>query len=655
MRAIPDQLIEQARARILASPARLVHGVTMSTPPAFLTALWKAGVKTFGVRSNARGRQVKQALPDASLVMTLRKASAVAIQKAYDDQGVRAFRVSKYQQLHLLVATLGHADDLTIIVHLPERRDVRQLAGEALSGLTTMLRDARDAADTLGLGYDTQGKYLSIGEHLAQLDSIRQCIVSAAVTVDLIDLSEFALSMRQADESPDLAALVAPIFDAFESLPISYSAELQLQPANAFFEKVLLPGWRAELGEEFAPSGKARTFFISYDTAQEALAREVVAVIEERGHDAIVQFRDFGQSSFVRSMREGIDRSDRFVALQSKRYWMSDHCQAEWDAAYARDPGGKNRFIIPFLVEPAPLPPIASELVYKSLFGLNAEQRSTAIAEWIDYQPKRRSQSQLRRALATQASPDVRVRDNRLDAGPNAQFDSPLVDEDLAELPGNLRAIIDTLLDALPQNTPPIVRSCLSGYRQHLIERGTQPILGTLIPFSEAVEAQTRADVGQWDVGLDTLFGHFFRRHQLLVTHFPLNPERELLLRETPIHEVNASGSRIIEPVTAAGEAIEGLRQSGLTTAEFDETQRAHQEFSRDIASLPMPASISDTVTPKRRYVLGTIGFYERVLATLGGLASIGGLAFVPGVQTAVSAAAAALRKAIETFLAFVV
>ena len=396
-------------------------------------------------------------------------------------------------------------------------------------------------------------------------------------------------------------------------------------------------------------NNKQADFFISYATEQEYIAREVAGILAELGYKSIAQFKDFAQGNFVTKMREGIAQTDRFIALQSKAYWNSDHCQSEWNAAYARDPGAKRRKIVPFLLEPVPLPPIASEIVYKPLFNLTKAQRKKAIVEWIEYEPISWSPGQLRKRLAEQASPDVRLLDQKIDAGPNSQFDKPLVDLDLAELPANLRALLKALIDSLPPNTPRIVGSCLKGYHDHLIERGAQPIVGTIVPFAQAVKAQIAADSGHWDAGLDSLFASFFKRHKLLITHFPLDPERELTVAETPIDDVKASGSAILDPVQAVGEAISELKFADLTTVDFDRVAEAHQEFSRDIASLPMPTqNDGENVTPRRRYVLGTIGFYERLLAALGAGA---GIAALPQGQAAI----AVVRAAIEAFMRFIV
>jgi hypothetical protein len=629
--------------------------VRRSIPEDYLAALPEVGITHFNVTSLAQARRVRRLVPNASISLSLSEAASETIARAYHEFGIRTFRIQGEDQLAAIMSALESPQDLEIIVHLPPSPRRMRSNHRPPHDLAAFLFQARSAADVLGLGIDAGVRPMRPRDYRAMIDDLRNAIVEAAVTVDIIEICGGTPAASEGEAKAEPQATFQAIAERFEALPISYSAELWFQPSEAFFDQRILEGWSERYPSDTKPQRKKQTFFISYSAREEWLAREVVKVIEAKGHSAIVQFRDFAQASFVRSMREGIADSDRFVALQSKAYWSSDHCQAEWDAAYALDPGGKKRFIVPFLVEPVGLPPIASELVYKSLVGLNLSQRKRAIADWIDYVPVRRSRAQLRKALAKQASPEVNLRDRRLDAGPNLTFDRALVDEDLVELPANLRAIIDTLIESLPANAPPIVRNCLKGYRQHLIERGTQPIVGTLVPFAEAVDAQVEADKGLWDRGLEKLLEHFSRRHQLLITHFPLNPERELLLRETPIDEFSASGEKIIDPVAEFGEAIVRLRELGLTTENFDDAEAAHQQFSRDVASLPMSGDLAgDRVSPKRRYVLGTIGFYERVLASLGGLASIGSLARVPVAQTAISAAAMAIRRAIKAFMEFI-
>jgi TIR domain len=128
-------------------------------------------------------------------------------------------------------------------------------------------------------------------------------------------------------------------------------------------------------------------FFISYATIDEMIAREIESVLTELGYTSIVQFKDFPQSNFVRSMREGIPRSERFIALYSRAYWNSDFCKSEWDAAFARDPSAEQRKIVPFLLEPMDLTTqaLVSEIVFEPIYGLSKESRKKAIVRMIQY------------------------------------------------------------------------------------------------------------------------------------------------------------------------------------------------------------------------------------------------------------------------------
>ncbi len=128
----------------------------------------------------------------------------------------------------------------------------------------------------------------------------------------------------------------------------------------------------------------SRDFFISYSSWDEAMAREVSAVLEEAGHNTFAQFRDMPVgSNFVTEMQRGLEGTSRVVALYSPRYVASHQCQAEWNAAYNADPSGAQRKLVPFLVEATELPPLARQVVFKSLVGLKRAARKKAILEAI--------------------------------------------------------------------------------------------------------------------------------------------------------------------------------------------------------------------------------------------------------------------------------
>jgi hypothetical protein len=91
-------------------------------------------------------------------------------------------------------------------------------------------------------------------------------------------------------------------------------------------------------------------------------------------------------SNFVREMQRGLAQSGRFIALLSPSYAKSDHCQAEWSAAYNTDPSGVARKVIQFLVVPGELPPLAKQIVYKQLVGLSPLDAAKTILDAVGYQ-----------------------------------------------------------------------------------------------------------------------------------------------------------------------------------------------------------------------------------------------------------------------------
>lgn len=129
-----------------------------------------------------------------------------------------------------------------------------------------------------------------------------------------------------------------------------------------------------------------RDFFLSYSTKDEAFARFVDDVLRQAGYGVFAQFRDIpAGANFVREMQKGLAQSERVVALLSPRYVASDHCQAEWSAAYADDPSGEKRKLVPLLIAPADLAPLARQIVYKPLVALSAQDAAKAILEAIGY------------------------------------------------------------------------------------------------------------------------------------------------------------------------------------------------------------------------------------------------------------------------------
>ena len=134
------------------------------------------------------------------------------------------------------------------------------------------------------------------------------------------------------------------------------------------------------------------------------------------------------------------------------------------------------------------------------------------------------------KTLAEAASPQASINAReQLDAGPNITFDRLFVDAYLAELLSIQRGLANTIRKSLPRNTPPIVGSALQSDAEHLLERGTQPIVRYLDDLAAALRAEDDApEAVDWGRGLAKLFERFFSNDALLRTHFPFKGEENI-------------------------------------------------------------------------------------------------------------------------------
>src|SRR3954447_2750438 len=97
-------------------------------------------------------------------------------------------------------------------------------------------------------------------------------------------------------------------------------------------------------------------FFISYTGADAAWAEWIAVQLEDAGYRTVIQLWDFAPgSNFVFEMKKAAAAAARTIAVLSPRYLKSEFAQAEWAAAFAADPGGKQRKLVPVRIEEFPL------------------------------------------------------------------------------------------------------------------------------------------------------------------------------------------------------------------------------------------------------------------------------------------------------------
>jgi hypothetical protein len=119
-------------------------------------------------------------------------------------------------------------------------------------------------------------------------------------------------------------------------------------------------------------------FFVSYTQADRAWAEWLAWDLEQTGHRVLVQAWDFVPgSNWVARMQDGVTGADRTIAVLSDAYLSSVFGAAEWQAAWAADPGGEARKLLVVRVADCERPGLLSTVVSRDLFGVGeAESRA---------------------------------------------------------------------------------------------------------------------------------------------------------------------------------------------------------------------------------------------------------------------------------------
>jgi TIR domain len=86
----------------------------------------------------------------------------------------------------------------------------------------------------------------------------------------------------------------------------------------------------------------AADFFVSYTGADQAWAEWIASQLEEAGYSTVLQAWDFRLGSdFLHQMQQATSTAQRTMAVLSPAYFGSKFGEAEWRAAFAKDPTGQ--------------------------------------------------------------------------------------------------------------------------------------------------------------------------------------------------------------------------------------------------------------------------------------------------------------------------
>jgi TIR domain len=116
-------------------------------------------------------------------------------------------------------------------------------------------------------------------------------------------------------------------------------------------------------------------FFISYTQVNRRWAEWIAVQLEAAGYSTVLQAWDFRPGSdFLHQMQQATSTAGRTIAVLSPAYFGSKFGEAEWRAAFVKDPSGELGRLVPVRVQQCEPPGLLASLVYIDLVdaGVNS-------------------------------------------------------------------------------------------------------------------------------------------------------------------------------------------------------------------------------------------------------------------------------------------
>ncbi len=134
-----------------------------------------------------------------------------------------------------------------------------------------------------------------------------------------------------------------------------------------------------------------KDFFISYNSADEKRAEWIAWQLETEGYTTIIQAWDFGPGdNFVLAMQKAATEAKRTIAVLSPDYLAAKFTVPEWAAAFAQDPLGEKRLLVPVRARPVELTGLLKAIVYIDLVGVTDKNEArNRLLEGIDNNRKK--------------------------------------------------------------------------------------------------------------------------------------------------------------------------------------------------------------------------------------------------------------------------
>jgi hypothetical protein len=193
--------------------------------------------------------------------------------------------------------------------------------------------------------------------------------------------------------------LIDPFLEALQSLPIGQppeikrtkpiggvqsSGEVTVRPVSGIVRDGLKQVDRpTQIKLEdliFARDPFMKDFFVSYTKVDQPWAEWIAWKLEEAGYSTLIQAWDFRPGgNFVLEMQKAASGTENTIVVLSPVYLQSEFTQPEWAAAFAQDPQGETRKLIPVRIAKCKPTGLLKSIIYVDLVGLPEEDARTAL------------------------------------------------------------------------------------------------------------------------------------------------------------------------------------------------------------------------------------------------------------------------------------
>lgn len=123
-----------------------------------------------------------------------------------------------------------------------------------------------------------------------------------------------------------------------------------------------------------------KDFFVSYNGKDKTWAEWIAWQLEDAGHTTVIQAWDFRPGgNFVIDMQRAAVGAERTIAVLSQNYLNALYTQPEWAAAFAQDPTGEKKTLLPVRVQECELKGMLSQIVYIDFVGKSEAEAREAL------------------------------------------------------------------------------------------------------------------------------------------------------------------------------------------------------------------------------------------------------------------------------------